>query len=140
MYKIDTDYLNLADFLRQHKDLLNIQSELSQIDGAISCANNSKMSVAFCGKSDSYFDYLLKLITNNSIECGDILWSTPFKLIYGQSYSVKYLANGEVRDARSLLDIPKTSCEFIEMTANISLLRDIDLLFLTGTMSRFRTN
>lgn len=131
MYKIDTDYLNLADFLRQHKDLLNIQSEISQIDGAISCANSNKMSVAVCGKSDSYFDYLLKLITNNSIECGDILWSTPFKLVYGQSYSVKYLANDEVKDAGSLFDIPKSSCEFIEMTANISLLRDIDLLFLT---------
>lgn len=131
MYKIDTDYLNLADFLRQHKDLLDIQPEVDQIDGAISCANSSKISVAVCGKSDSYLDYLLKLITNNSIEWSDILWSTPFKLTYGESNSIKYLANSEVKDVKSLLDIPKSSCEFIEMTANISLLRDMDLLFLT---------
>lgn len=131
MYKIDTNYLNLADFLGQHKDLLDIQSEISQIDGAISCANSSKISVAVCGKSDSCFDYLLKLITNNSIEWGDILWSTPFKLVYGQSYSIKYLTNGEIKDVGSLLDIPKSPCEFIEMTVNISLLRDMDLLFLT---------
>lgn len=131
MYKIDTNYLSLADFLREHKDLLDIQSEIFQIDGAISCANSSKISVAVCGKSDSYFDYLLKLVTNNSIEWSDILWSTPFKLIYGQSYSIKYLANGEVKDVGSLFDILKSPCEFIEMTANISLLRDMDLLFLT---------
>ena len=131
MFSIDQNYLSLADFLRQNKDLLDIHSEVSQIDGAISCANNSKTSIAFCGKSDSYFDYLLKLITNNSIEWDNILWSTPFKLVHGQSYSIKYLANGEVKDAGSLFNISKSQCEFIEITANIPLLRDMDLLFLT---------
>lgn len=131
MFSIDPNYLSLADFLRQNKDLLDIHSEVAQIDGAISCVNNSKTSIVFCGKSDSYFDYLLKLITNNSIEWDNILWSTPFKLVHGQTYSIKYLANGEVKDAGSLFDVPKPQCEFIEITANIPLLRDMDLLFLT---------
>ena len=130
MFSIDQNYLSLADFLRQNKDLLDIHSEVSQIDGAISCANNSKTSIAFCGKSDSYFDYLLKLITNNSIEWDNILWSAPFKLMHGQSYSIKYLANGEVKETGSLFNIPKSQCEFIEITANIPLLRDMDFHLL----------
>lgn len=131
MYAINQHFLNLADFLRQNKDLLDIQSEISQIDGAISCANNAKVSVAICGKSDSYFDYLLKVITNNGMEWDNILWSTPYKLVYGREYSIKYLANGEVREVGNLNNIPKDQCEFIEISVNASLLRNMDLLFVT---------
>ena len=131
MYAIDQNYLNLADFLRQNKDLLDIQSEVSQIDGAISCANNPKISVAVCGKSDSYFDYLLKVLTDNRIAWDDILWSTPFKLVYGRDYSIKYLTNGEVKEVGNLYNIPGAQCEFIEISADVSMLRDMDLLFVT---------
>ncbi len=131
MYTIDQDYLKLSDYLRQNKDLLNIESEISQIDGAISCAKSNKISVAVCGKSDSYFDYLLQVVANNSIEWNDVLWTTPFKLVYGQAYSIKYLTNGEVKEVGDLYNIPKQQCEFIEIAVNTPLLRNTDLLFVT---------
>lgn len=131
MNVIDQGFLSLADFLRQNKDVLGIQSEVSQIDGAISCANSSKVDIAVCGKSDSYFDYLLTILTDNSIEWDDILWSIPFKLIYGQTYSIKYLADGKVNEIGDLHYIPKNQCEFIEISVNISLLHSTNLLFVT---------
>ncbi len=131
MYTIDQDYLKLSDYLRQNKDLLNIQSEISQIEGAISCANSNKISIAICGKSDSYFDYLLQVVANNSIEWNDVLWTTPFKLVYGQAYSIKYLTNGEVKEVGNLYNIPKQQCEFIEIAVNTPLVRNTDLLFVT---------
>ena len=130
MYSIDRNYLNLAEFLRQNKDLLGIQSEKSQIDGAISCAESDRVCVAICGKSDSYFDYLFKLITDSTMEWNDILQTVPFKLVYGQEQSVRYLANDEVKETRNLYNISKSECEFIEISANISMLREMDLLFL----------
>ena len=133
MYTIDQHYLNLADFLRQNKDRLGIQSEVSQIDGAISCAESEKISVAICGKSDSYYDYLFKLITDNAIEWHDILWSVPFKLVYAHEFSVKYLSGCEVKETASLFNIDKDQCDFIEISANIPLLCDKELLFLTLT-------
>lgn len=131
MYMIDQNYLKLSDYLRQNKDLLNIQSEISQIDGAISCAKSNKISVAFCGKPDSYFDYLLKIVTNNGIEWNDVLWTIPFKLVYGQDCSIKYLTNGEVKEVDNLYNIPEQQCEFIEIAVNTSLLCDTELLFIT---------
>lgn len=133
MYAIDQHYLDLADFLRQNKDRLGIQSEVSQIDGAIRCAESEIISIAICGKSDSYFDYLFKLITDNAIEWHDILWSVPFRLVYAHEFSVKYLSGGEVKETASLFNIEKDQCDFIEISANIPLLCDKDLLFLTLT-------
>ena len=130
MYMINQNFLKLADYLRQNQKLLAIQSEVSQIDGAVSCVRNEKITVAICGKSDSCFDYLFRLITDDRIEWNDLLRSVPFKLVYAHDFSLKYLTGGEIKETGNLLNISKDPCEFIEISANIPLLCDKDILFL----------
>lgn len=131
MYAMDQNFLNLADYLRKNQELLGVQPELAQIDGTISCAGNPKLTVAICGKSNSYFDYLLKLILPDPFPWNDELYSVPFKLVYGEMYSVKYLADGQVKETVSVENIPLSKCEFIEISVNSPLLADKELLFIT---------
>ena len=130
MHANERVYIDIAEFLRKNEELLGVQSEVSQIYGAISCKNNNKTSIAICGKTDSYYDYLLRLITDDNFNWNDILYSLPFKLEYGQAFSIKCLIDGQVESVQDLNAIPKEKCEFVEITTNIPFLKNYELLFV----------